>query len=201
MKKIFVKALSLILVLAACGSMSSCAVLSSVASSELTKQVLNSDLTKQVLTAVLQTYVNGQGTTYNYSGNFAAVVLKKGADGQYAFVNGKGTATTTAGTCPLIVGQVGTITLPAITADGGTMSDVALGNLTIGGTQGAQTLTVADNTTGQGTLAIDGKTLSLSSVYVECKYDTAGTMKYDMSVYFGENLDYAVNVSFEGKVQ
>lgn len=193
MKKSLFHAALCIAIVAVAATLHSCQTLQSLATNENVKTVVSTLLTN---------YVQGQGTTTVYNGTLESQLLKKNGS-SFLTVNSKGNFASQAAAITVIAGQVATISVPAQTVDGATMSQVALGNLNIAKNGSASTITVGDNTTANGTLTVNGTTYPITGAYLEkCTYTEAGTLEAALiQFYFGEGQDYVASFKFKGKKQ
>lgn len=91
------------------------------------------------------------------------------------------------------------IEIPAVPlAEDATMENVMFNNLDVTQQGSMYVLSVGDNTLGNGKLTIDGKSYDISTVYVEASYNEDKYVIKVLSIYFGENDEYVVNVTFNG---
>lgn len=189
MKKSFIKTALCGIVIAS--TLTSCQALQTIATNENVKNVV---------TTLLTNYVQGQGVTTVYNGTLQSQLLKK-KDSAYLTVNSKGDFASQTAAVTIIAGQMATITVPAQTVDGATMSQVSLGNLIITKNGTSSTITVGDNTTANGTLTVSGTPYSISGAYLEkCTYTEAGALEAAViQFYFGTNKEYVASFKFAGK--
>ena len=152
----------------------------------------------QVLTGLL---ANGngaqQGTKQDYSGAYTAQLLTYGSNGYQE----AGKAASTTATTTLYVQNTGAtgITIPAITANGASMTQVSLTNLTA--QNGTYKLSDSSTVT-EGKLTYNGQTYDLANAYVELTYSGTASCSYTASIYFNYNESkqqymYAMNVTFK----
>lgn len=180
-------------IMAVCTTLNSCQTLQNLAANENVKNVV---------TTLLTNYVQGQGATTIYNGTLQSQLLKK-KDSSYFTVNSKGDFASQTANITVIAGQMATITVPAQTVDGATMSQVALGNLNIAKNGTASTITVGDNTTANGTLTVNGTSYNITGAFLDgCTYTEAGTIEAGLiQFYFGTNQEYVASFKFKGKKQ
>jgi len=191
MKKTFKKVALFAGIVAATTALTGCQTVANLA---------NNENVKTVVSTLLTNYVAGQGTTTNYTGTLSSQLLKKSGT-SYVTVNSKGTLATQTATIPVVAGTMATLTIPAMTIDGASMSEVSLGNLNIAKSGTSSTITVGDNTTAAGTLTVSGTAYSISGAYLEsCTYTDAGALEGGLiQFYFGTNKEYVASFKFSGK--
>ena len=90
------------------------------------------------------------------------------------------------------------MTVPGMTVNGATMSAINFYNLNMAATSNNTTLDVGDNTSAEGSLTVNGTTYEVSNVYMETTVTSQKLVITLMSIYFGPNNEFAMNLTFAG---
>lgn len=156
-----------------------------------------------VLTEIIGNVFNN-GTTNVYQGTYSLQHLTTDGKGAYTLDSDKlvfnGTGITVTKTNQNMVNLV----LPGTDGIGdATMTDVTIGNLEfVTDKSGAVTnqIDLGDNSTIDGTLTVGNKTYTASNLYIKCTLTADKLTITEASIYFGDNAEMAINVTFSGNI-
>lgn len=163
---------------------------------------------EDTLSALLGGLFN-QGETYSYTGGEKVTVMSDydGTSYNNALINGAEIAAKSVTFKATQVGNTvsGELALPALTSTGG---DVQL-NITAATFARLLCTTVGDKTqiatttetTADGTITVDGHPYAITNLYIDpASYVTQTDIHLTLSIFYGENNEYAVNVEYTGEV-
>lgn len=157
---------------------------------------------REIASLILNNLLGQQGVTYNFIGTGTMQVLQN-TSGANGFVNAT-EKLAFQGTLPLTVNNsTATLQLPSMTLGKYQMSNVTFSNLVLravtnGNVTEYTSIEVGDNTTADGTITVDGNSYPVSNLYLQAKATNTTLTITAMSIYFGQNDEYAVNVVFTG---
>jgi len=155
----------------------------------------------KTISAIFNNLIKLQGTTYTYSGNGTVQELILQSDGE-SYQYGNATPSKFTGSVVLTVNNtLAELTIPSMTVNGASMSQVKFYNLAMQSTNNATKLDVGDSTSADGTLTVDGTTYSVSNVYIETAVTSQSIAITILSIYFGDNNEYAINITYTGTAQ
>ncbi len=190
MRKIFRKAILSLCILSMGLVFANCSTLGNFGKN------IDSNTLTQIITALVTDLVGQKGTVYTFSGSGTAQQLVMRSDGQY---NSAGDATNYKANMKVTTNNTfANLEIPAIKLKGCKMSIVTFYNLSMTTATNSTSLTVGDNTTADGTITIDGATYSVSNVYMETTVTNQKLTITMMSIYFGENNQYVMNLTYTG---
>ena len=159
----------------------------------------------QILGTLLTNLLGQQGTVYNFTGNGTMQVLKNTAAAGTDPVWTKVTESLTfQGTLPLTVNNTAaTLQIPALNLGGNQMSQVTFSQLVLTAHSSGQTvdytkIDTGTSSTATGTLTVNGTAYNVSNLYIDAKATNETMTVKGMSIYFGDNFEYVVNVVFTG---
>lgn len=155
-----------------------------------------SDLLEPVLQILGNLLMGQQGQTYNFTGKGTMQVLKaNGESFTYATEN-----LAFQGTLPLTVSNsTGKLVLPAMDLNGYNMSGITFSNLALQAVGNEYTtIELGDNTMADGTLTVGSTSYPVSNLFIKAQATNTTLAISQMSIYFGEKGEYAVNVVFNG---
>lgn len=164
----------------------------------------DSDTITELITILITNLVGQQGTTYTFSGTGTAQELIMQSDGQYQY--GNATPSKFNGTFSVTVNNtLANMTVPGMTVNGATMSAINFYNLSMTATSNNTTLDVGESTSAEGSLTVDGAEYPIYQVYIEYENEQLKTTVTSqkliipiMSIYFGPNGEYAMNLTYTG---
>lgn len=190
MRKIFRKAILSLCILSMGLVFANCSTLGNFGKN------IDSNTLTQIITALVTDLVGQKGTVYTFSGSGTAQQLVMRSDGQY---NSASDATNYKANMKVTTNNTfANLEIPAIKLKGCKMSIVTFYNLSMTTATNSTSLTVGDNTTADGTITIDGATYSVSNVYMETTVTNQKLTITMMSIYFGENNQYVMNLTYTG---
>ncbi len=157
-----------------------------------------------LLTEILGNVFNN-GTTNVYQGNYTLQHLVSNGKGAYELESEKlgfqGTGITVTQTRNSTINMV----LPGTDGIGeATMTDVTVYNLEFVKDEKTGTMTNAidlgDNSSIDGKVTVDGKEYAASNLYIKATITDSKLTITEASIYFGENLEHVINVTFAGNI-
>lgn len=157
-----------------------------------------------LLTELLGNVFNG-GNTNAYQGKYTLQHLVSDGKGAYTLESEK---LEFAGTGIIVTKNRDNsvnILLPGTDGIGdATMSEVSVQNLQFVTDEKSGTVTnkidLGDNSYIDGTLTVGGKEYAASNLYIDCTLTEGQMVIKEASVYFGNNAEQAINVTFSGKI-
>ena len=157
----------------------------------------DSETITELITILITNLVGQQGTTYTFTGSGTAQELIMQSDGQYQY--GNATPSKFNGTFSVTVNNtVANMTVPGMTVNGATMSAINFNDLSMAATSNNTTLDVGESTSAEGSLTVNGTTYDVSSVYMKTTVTSQKLTISEMSIYFGEKGEFAMNLTFAG---
>lgn len=157
-----------------------------------------------LLTEILGNVFNS-GTTNVYQGNYTLQHLVSNGKGAYELESEKlgfqGTGITVTQTRNSTINMV----LPGTDGIGeATMTDVTVYNLEFVKDEKTGTMTNAidlgDNSSIDGKVTVGGKEYAASNLYIKATITDSKLTITEASIYFGENLEHVINVTFAGNI-
>lgn len=157
-----------------------------------------------LLTEILGNVFNN-GTTNVYQGNYTLQHLVSNGKGAYELESEKlgfqGTGITVTQTRNSTINMV----LPGTDGIGeATMTDVTVYNLEFVKDEKTGTMTNAidlgDNSSIDGKVTVGGKEYAASNLYIKAIITDSKLTITEASIYFGENLEHVINVTFAGNI-
>ena len=88
--------------------------------------------------------------------------------------------------------------LARVSSQPGKTATINFYNLSMAATSNNTTLDVGDNTSAEGSLTVNGTTYEVSSVYMKTTVTSQKLTISEMSIYFGDNGKFAMNLTFAG---
>lgn len=156
--------------------------------------------TMQVLSTVLKN-IAGSTVVTNYTGKATSQTLYSYED-SWLYVNKSQTNSFDNHAVALSVktaGQAkyGSVTIPAYTDGGATLTAVNLYNLSM---DANGKMDICDNSSIDGTLTVNGKTYTAGSLYITKAQQSASGLALEVTIYFSDGKDYthAVNYTYSG---
>lgn len=138
-----------------------------------------------------------QGQTYNFSGRGTMQVLGPIEGGGYQDLTGQ---LQFEGTLPVTVNNnAAKLEIPEMDLGAAKMSLITFFNLIVKQQTDCSLIEVGENSTATGTLTVGSNSYEVTNLYIETMKATNSAMSISvMSIYFGPNQEYAVNVIFSG---
>lgn len=157
---------------------------------------------REIASIILNNLLGQQGVTYNFTGKGTMQVLQN-TGGANGFVNAT-ERLAFQGTLPLTVNNsAATLQIPSMTLGNYQMSNITFSNLVLravtnGNVTEYTSVEVGDNTTADGSITVNGTSYPVTNLYMETKATNTTLTITIMSIYFGQDNEFAVNVVFTG---
>ena len=155
---------------------------------------------EETITQILSLLVGGQASTYSGTATLECL------EGTYEPMNyaslAKGTATLQATVSPSSLNGTATLTIQGVTLGDVTIGEVNLYNLayTANSDNTQCTMDLGESSSITGTFTYNGQSHEGSSAYIGKAIATASTLTLEMTLYFGDEMTEAVNLTYSGKV-
>lgn len=197
MKKFFKKAFMVLGIMGMGLTTTSC-------DSEVVKEIIKNIDWSALLSEMVGNLFNG-GTTNVYQGNYSLQHLVSDGKGAYTLESEKLEFAGTGVTVTKNRDNSINIILPGTDGIGdATMTDVNVQNLQFVTDEKTGTVTntvdLGENSYIDGTLTVGGKEYAASNLYIVCTLTEGQMVIKEASIYFGNNAEQAINVTFSGKI-
>lgn len=169
----------------------------SLNSCETVNNVLSNQQTQQLLGALITNLVGQRGAIYAYTGKGTnqLLTLKTGTS-DYAEGSKKadfvGTVNLTANN------TVANIVIPDMAVGTGTMTGMRINGLVMETASNGTKLSIGEQSTIDGNYHINGADMKPSNLYIDAIVTNQQLKVTLMSIYFGENGEKVVNLTFDG---
>lgn len=143
------------------------------------------------------------GQTYTYNGTEVLDCYgDRQSDGSYKTLlahgqmNNKGVTFVAKQVGSIVQGEV---TLPACKDEKVTISEITVGGITCTTQNDNTILSLPDEYTADGTVTVGGKNYAITGVFIDkASYVNTSKINLVMSIFYGDGLEYAVNVTYTG---
>lgn len=173
----------------------------SISSCDTVKKVLADQQTQQLLGAIITNMMGQQGSNYQFkgSGTTQLLTLKAGGTAFQDYEQGSKQVKFNGQMMVVVNNTNANMIIPDLKVGEGTMNGIKLYNMQLSQATNATGITVGDNSTIDGTYTINGKAYKASNLYISATVTNQQLNITLMSIYFGDNGEYAVNIVFDGQ--